>query len=91
MQPFLVMHLDILPDAIHSVEDALKFFAAPESLEGYKPTSGKVGGLLLAFCCEIVKEKLSSMSVGCFKHCMQKGWNPLSGCDTSDCCICNVD
>ncbi|KAH8959219.1 hypothetical protein BDL97_06G067900 [Sphagnum fallax] len=41
VQPFLVMHLDILPDAIHSVEDALKFFAAPESLEGYKPTSGK--------------------------------------------------
>lgn len=41
VQPFLLLHLDILPEAVHTVEDALKLFAAPESLEGYKTTSGK--------------------------------------------------
>lgn len=43
MQPFLVLHLDIVPEVVHSVEDALRFFAAPESLEGYKPSTAKVG------------------------------------------------
>jgi len=37
-----VLHLDILPEAVQSLEDALKFFAAPESLEGYKAASSKV-------------------------------------------------
>ncbi|KAJ7535792.1 hypothetical protein O6H91_12G046100 [Diphasiastrum complanatum] len=38
VQPFLLLHLEIVPEAVHSVEDALKLFAAPESLEGYKST-----------------------------------------------------
>eukprot|EP00250_Pteridium_aquilinum_P020305 c24779_g1_i1 orf=158-2008(-) len=41
VQPFLVLHLDILPEAVHTVEDALKLFAAPETLDGYKTTAGK--------------------------------------------------
>lgn len=42
VQPFMVLHLDIVPEFVHSVEDALRMFAAPESLEGYKPATAKV-------------------------------------------------
>ncbi|CAM6116974.1 unnamed protein product [Calypogeia fissa] len=48
VQPFLVLHLDIVPEVVHSVEDALRFFAAPESLEGYKPSTAKVGEVVSA-------------------------------------------
>eukprot|EP00249_Psilotum_nudum_P016929 c26061_g1_i1 orf=380-2200(-) len=41
VQPFLLLHLDILPDAVHSIENALRFFAARESLEGYKAANSK--------------------------------------------------
>lgn len=43
VQPFLLLHLDILPEAIHTIEDALRFFSAPETLEGYRASSGKAG------------------------------------------------
>lgn len=43
IQPFLLLHLDILPDAVHTVEDALRLFASPESLEGYRVSAGKAG------------------------------------------------
>lgn len=43
IQPFLLLHLDILPDAVHTVEDALHLFASPESLEGYRVSAGKAG------------------------------------------------
>lgn len=42
-----MLHLDILSEAVQSLEDALKFFAAPESLEGYKAPSSKVRHRLL--------------------------------------------
>jgi ubiquitin carboxyl-terminal hydrolase 10 len=48
VQPFLVLHLDILPEAVQSLEDALKFFAAPESLEGYKAASSKASEVVSA-------------------------------------------
>lgn len=48
VQPFLVLHLDILSDAVQSIEDALRFFAAPESLEGYKAASSKASEVVSA-------------------------------------------
>ena len=43
VQPFLLLHLDIYPDAVRTIEDALRLFSAPETLEGYKPSApGKV-------------------------------------------------
>jgi ubiquitin carboxyl-terminal hydrolase 10 len=42
VQPFLLLHLDIFPDAVHTVEDALHLFSTPESLEGYRTAAGKV-------------------------------------------------
>ncbi|KAJ4711565.1 ubiquitin carboxyl-terminal hydrolase 24-like [Melia azedarach] len=44
VQPFLLLHLDIYPEAVHTIEDALHLFSAPENLEGYRTSStGKVG------------------------------------------------
>ncbi|KAH7293914.1 hypothetical protein KP509_28G047700 [Ceratopteris richardii] len=43
VQPFLVLHLDIMSDAVDTVEDALRLFAAPETLDGYKAPVGKAG------------------------------------------------
>ncbi|WCJ39005.1 Ubiquitin carboxyl-terminal hydrolase 24 [Euphorbia peplus] len=43
-QPYLLLHLDIYPEAVSTIEDALHLFAAPENLEGYRaPTTGKAG------------------------------------------------
>ncbi|PPD90180.1 hypothetical protein GOBAR_DD12871 [Gossypium barbadense] len=42
VQPFLLLHLDIHPEAVHTIEDALHLFSAPEFLEGYRAsTAGK--------------------------------------------------
>ncbi|KAF3794728.1 Ubiquitin carboxyl-terminal hydrolase 24, partial [Nymphaea thermarum] len=43
VQPFLLLHLDIFPDAVHTIEDALRLFSAPETLEGYRASTGKAG------------------------------------------------
>ncbi|KAI4382969.1 hypothetical protein MLD38_008857 [Melastoma candidum] len=44
VQPYLLLHLDIYPDAVRTIEDALRLFSAPETLEGYRAsTSGKAG------------------------------------------------
>eukprot|EP00262_Sarcandra_glabra_P007884 TRINITY_DN20993_c0_g1_i1.p1 TRINITY_DN20993_c0_g1~~TRINITY_DN20993_c0_g1_i1.p1 ORF type:complete len:562 (-),score=104.12 TRINITY_DN20993_c0_g1_i1:331-2016(-) len=43
VQPFLLLHLDIFPEAVHTIEDALHLFSAPETLEGYKTSTGKAG------------------------------------------------
>lgn len=43
IQRFLLLHLDIFPDAVHTVDDALHVFASPESLEDYRVSTGKAG------------------------------------------------
>ncbi|XP_010250989.1 PREDICTED: ubiquitin carboxyl-terminal hydrolase 24-like [Nelumbo nucifera] len=44
VQPFLLLHLDIFPEAVRTIEDALRLFSAPETLEGYRiSASGKAG------------------------------------------------
>ncbi|CAN6561822.1 unnamed protein product [Malus baccata var. baccata] len=44
VQPYLLLHLDIYPDAVGNIEDALKLYSAPETLEGYRTSAaGKAG------------------------------------------------
>jgi ubiquitin carboxyl-terminal hydrolase 10 len=49
VQPFLLLHLDIFPDAVQTLNDALRLFSTPESLEGYRTAAGKVS-TLSPFC-----------------------------------------
>lgn len=48
VQPFLLLHLDILPEAIYTIEDALHLFSAPETLEGYRTSGTGKAGLVTA-------------------------------------------
>ncbi|KAK6144066.1 hypothetical protein DH2020_020886 [Rehmannia glutinosa] len=42
VQPFLLLHLNICPEPVCTIEDALQLFSAPETLEGYRTSaSGK--------------------------------------------------
>ncbi|KAL6896540.1 hypothetical protein ACP4OV_007112 [Aristida adscensionis] len=43
VEPFMLLHLDIFPDAVRTLDDALHLFSAPESLEGYRTAAGKAG------------------------------------------------
>ncbi|KAH9315603.1 hypothetical protein KI387_024230, partial [Taxus chinensis] len=43
IQPFMLLHLDIFPEAVRTVEDALRLYASPESVEGYRTSTGKEG------------------------------------------------
>ncbi|KAF3591571.1 hypothetical protein DY000_02027673, partial [Brassica cretica] len=44
VQPYLLLHLDIHPGAVSTIEDALHLFSAPEDLEGYRASvTGKAG------------------------------------------------
>ncbi|KAG0453422.1 hypothetical protein HPP92_024726 [Vanilla planifolia] len=43
VQPYLLLHLDIFHEAVYTIEDALRLFSAPETLEGYRSSSGKAG------------------------------------------------
>ncbi|KAL3620378.1 Ubiquitin carboxyl-terminal hydrolase 24 [Castilleja foliolosa] len=42
IQPFLLLHLNVCPESVCTIEDALRLFSAPETLEGYRTSaSGK--------------------------------------------------
>lgn len=43
VQPYLLLHLDIHPEAVGTIENALHLFCAAEDLEGYRASvTGKV-------------------------------------------------
>ncbi|XP_015881911.3 ubiquitin carboxyl-terminal hydrolase 24 [Ziziphus jujuba] len=48
VQPFLLLHLDIYPQAVCTIEDALKLFSAPETLEGYRTSATGKAGIVAA-------------------------------------------
>ncbi|KAA8549818.1 hypothetical protein F0562_001502 [Nyssa sinensis] len=39
IQPFLLLHLDICPEPVRTIEDALRLFSAPETLEDYRTSA----------------------------------------------------
>lgn len=41
IQPFLLLHLNICPEPVCSIEDALHLFSAPETVEGYRTSAAK--------------------------------------------------
>ncbi|KAK1427775.1 hypothetical protein QVD17_16470 [Tagetes erecta] len=43
VQPFFLLHLDISHDGVTNIEDALRLFSMPETLDEYRTTSGKAG------------------------------------------------
>ncbi|XP_074274188.1 ubiquitin carboxyl-terminal hydrolase 24-like [Silene latifolia] len=44
VQPYLLLHLDIFSESVVRIEDALRLFSAPETLEGYRASNtGKAG------------------------------------------------
>ncbi|XP_076947042.1 ubiquitin carboxyl-terminal hydrolase 24-like [Bidens hawaiensis] len=48
IQPFLLLHLNIYPDPVNTIEDALHLFSAPETLEGYRASSAGKAELVSA-------------------------------------------
>lgn len=48
VQPYLLLHLDIFPEAVHTIEDALRLFCAPETLEGYRASNTAKAGVVRA-------------------------------------------
>ncbi|CAK9315132.1 unnamed protein product [Citrullus colocynthis] len=48
VQPFLSLHLDIYPEVVRTIEDALRLFSAPETLEGYRPSAAGKAGVVAA-------------------------------------------
>lgn len=43
VQPFLLLHLDISNEGVKTIEDALRLYSIPETLDEYRTTSGKAG------------------------------------------------
>ncbi|XP_024986004.1 ubiquitin carboxyl-terminal hydrolase 24-like isoform X1 [Cynara cardunculus var. scolymus] len=48
IQPFLLLHLNICPEPVRTIEDALHLFSAPETLEGYRASSAGKAELVSA-------------------------------------------
>ncbi|BAT91257.1 hypothetical protein LR48_Vigan08g204100 [Vigna angularis] len=48
VQPYLLLHLDIYPDTVHTIEDALRLFSASETLEGYRVSPTAKAGVVTA-------------------------------------------
>ncbi|KAL2329300.1 hypothetical protein Fmac_022727 [Flemingia macrophylla] len=47
-QRYLLLHLDIYPNSVHTIEDALHLFSAPETLEGYRTSVTAKAGIVTA-------------------------------------------
>lgn len=48
IQPFLLLHLNIFPEPVCTIEDALHLFSAPETLEGYRASAAGKAELVSA-------------------------------------------
>ncbi|XP_038711944.1 ubiquitin carboxyl-terminal hydrolase 24-like isoform X2 [Tripterygium wilfordii] len=48
VQPYLLLHLDIYPEGVRTIEDALHLFSAPETLEGYRTSVTEKAGVVSA-------------------------------------------
>ena len=46
VRPFLVLHLDIRPSTVHTIEDSLQLYFGTEKIEGYK--SSKIRMVLIS-------------------------------------------
>ncbi|KAL1552976.1 Ubiquitin carboxyl-terminal hydrolase 24 [Salvia divinorum] len=48
IQPFILLHLNICPESICTIDDALKLFSEPETLEGYRISAAGKAGVVTA-------------------------------------------
>ncbi|XP_050154099.1 ubiquitin carboxyl-terminal hydrolase 24-like isoform X1 [Malus sylvestris] len=72
VQPYLLLHLDIHPEAVRTIEDALKLFSAPETLEGYRTSAaGKFQGGIVTASKSIKIQTLSKIMI---LHLMRFGY-----------------